>query len=266
MHLDPRESFTKTWRIKNTGTCTWNTDYTAVYASGDNLGPNSITFVGTVPGSTIDISADMVAPNADGQFKIFYQLEDAAGNPITIDDGNTIWAIITVGKVVVNASPTPLASLSTPHAPSTSGGTGTTNCVIQSNASFVSQALDLINSARTTNGLTALTLNDQLNSAAQLHSADMACSGILSHTGTDDSTPASRIAASGYAASITRENIYAQPPQYGGNPQSAMEWWMNSQIHRDAILNAQVTEVGIGYAYYSKSPLGGYFTLDFGAP
>lgn len=266
-HLDPRETFTKTWRIKNSGTCTWNSSYMAVYASGDKLGgPNSVAFSDTAPGATLDISADMAAPNTDGQYKIFYQLEDAAGKPMTIDAGNTIWAIITVGKVIVPPSPTPLASLSTPHAPSSSGGTGTTNCVTQSNAAFASQTLDLINAARATNGLPALTLNDQLSSAAQLHSADMACSGTLSHTGTDGTTPAARIAAAGYSASISRENIYAQPPQYGGNPQAAVDWWMSDQIHRDAILNSQVIQIGIGYAAYSKSPLGGYFTVDFAAP
>ncbi len=41
---------------------------------------------------------------------------------------------------------------------------------------------------------------------------------------------------------------------------------MSDQIHRDAILNAQVTQVGIGYASYSNSPLGGYFTVDFAGP
>ena len=30
-HFDPREAFTKTWRVKNVGTCTWTTEYKAVY-------------------------------------------------------------------------------------------------------------------------------------------------------------------------------------------------------------------------------------------
>jgi uncharacterized protein YkwD len=266
-HLDPRQTFTKTWRIKNTGTCTWSSGYSAVYSSGDHLGvKDSIALGDTSPGATLDISVDMAAPPSDGTYKIFYQLEDPAGKNMTIDAGNTMWAIITVGKVIVNASPTALASLSTPHAASSSGGTGTTNCVTQANAGFANQTLNLINNARTNNGLSALTLNDQLSSAAQLHSADMACNGILSHTGTDGSTPASRIAAAGYSASISRENIYAQPPQYGGNPQAAVDWWMSDQIHRDAILNVQVTQIGVGYATYSASPLGGYFTVDFAAP
>jgi uncharacterized protein YkwD len=267
-HFDPRETFTKTWRIKNTGTCNWDSSYTAVYVSGDNFNaPNMIAFTNTAPGATLDISAAMTAPPGDGKYKIFYQLEDAAGKPMIIDAGNTIWAIITVGKVTVNATPTTTVT-PVSAANSTPGATGTApaGCVTQSNVSFASQTLSLINAARATNGLPALTLSTQLAAAAQAHSMDMACTGNLSHTGSDGSTPASRIAAAGYSASITRENIYAQPPQYGGNPESAMAWWMNSQIHRDAILNAQVTQVGVGYASYAPSPLGGYFTVDFGAP
>jgi uncharacterized protein YkwD len=41
---------------------------------------------------------------------------------------------------------------------------------------------------------------------------------------------------------------------------------MSDPIHQAAILNADVTEVGIGYAAYSRSTLGGYFTVDFAKP
>ena len=264
-HMDTHETFTKTWRVKNTGTCPWTSNYSAIYSSGDVLGPTKpIALSDTAPGATLDISVDMAAPNSDGTFKVFYQLENSSGKAMTVDNGNTLWAIITVGKVLVYSSPTPAAVSGTTGAPS--GGTSTGACVTQANASFLSQTLDLINSARASNGLAALTLNDQLSSAAQSHSIDMACSGNLSHTGSDGSTPDTRITAAGYTASITRENIYAQPPQYGGNPQAAVSWWMGDQIHRDAILNTQVTQIGVGYAAYAASPLGGYFTVDFGAP
>ena len=262
-HFDAKETFTKTWRIKNSGTCSWTSGYTAVYSSGDHLSTSTtIPLSATAPNATVDISANMTAPSADGKYKIFYQIHNAAGQPIPVDDGDTIWAIITVGKIIVPPSPTPASTSST------SGGTTSApaGCVTKGNTDFVAQTVALINNARTTNGLPALTTNPQLTQAAQAHSVDMACSGSLSHTGTDGSTTATRIAAAGYNASISRENIYAQPPQYGGNAQAAVDWWMSDQIHRDAILNAQVTEIGAGYAYYSGSPLGGYFTVDFAAP
>ncbi len=269
-HMDPKETFTKTWRVKNVGTCTWTADYKAVYSSGDALGaPLSIPLSETAPGATIDISANMAAPNADGKYEIFYQLTNAAGNPMPIDAGDTLWALITVGKVIAFPVSTPTTSASTQSVSSgTASGPGlsTASCVYQSNPDFVSQVFTLINAQRTANGLPALTLSDKLSVAAQSHSADMACNDYLSHTGWNGSTPDSRIAAAGYAASTTRENIYAQPPQYGGNAQAAVDWWMGDQIHRDAILNAQVTQMGVGYAAYSRSTLGGYFTVDFAAP
>src|SRR5512133_2298041 len=41
--LDPGEKFTKTWKIQNTGTCTW-TGYTAAFVSGDPMdAPDSVS-------------------------------------------------------------------------------------------------------------------------------------------------------------------------------------------------------------------------------
>jgi uncharacterized protein YkwD len=254
-HFESREAFTKTWRVRNVGTCTWTPEYTAVYLSGERLGgPLTAPLSATAPGATADISMDLAAPASDGTYKLFYQLHNADGLPMPIDAGDSIWTIITVGKTLVYPSATP----------QTSGQAG--GCVTQSNADFAAQMVTLVNAARAVNGLPALTSAAQLNAAAEAHSIDMACTGSLSHIGSDGSQPAARVAAAGFSASITRENIYAQPPQYGGNPQAAMEWWLTSQIHREAVLHADVTQLGVGYAYYSGSPLGGYFTLLFAGP
>ena len=266
-HFDQREGFTKTWRVKNAGTCTWTSGYQAAYSRGDALGaPISVPLSDTAPGATLDISANMAAPARDGKFQIFYQLKNAEGDPMPIDAGDSLWAIITVGKVVAFPPPTATASASTISTGSSGPGLATVSCVTQGNAAFISQTLSLINAARASNNLPALTSSDKLNTAAQSHSEDMACNNFLNHTGWNGSTPDSRIAAAGYAASTARENIYAQPPQYGGNPQAAVDWWMGDPQHRDAILDPQVKDIGIGYASYSRSDLGGYFTVDFASP
>ncbi|MDP2784970.1 MAG: CAP domain-containing protein, partial [Sulfurimicrobium sp.] len=108
-------------------------------------------------------------------------------------------------------------------------------------------------------GLPALTINAQLSSAAQGHAADMACNNTISHTGSDGSSAYSRALASGYSGSFSEEIIYG-----GGGPQAAMSWWMNDQIHRDAILNPNTTEMGVGYAYFSNGSYGDYIAVDFG--
>ena len=41
---------------------------------------------------------------------------------------------------------------------------------------------------------------------------------------------------------------------------------MSNQIHRDAILNPNAVEMGVGYAYVPSTAHGGYYTVDFGSP
>ena len=64
------EDFTKTWRLKNTGTCTWDKDYTVVFSSGTNLAnKSSYDLPGDVsPVETVDISIPMEAPDEKGTF------------------------------------------------------------------------------------------------------------------------------------------------------------------------------------------------------
>ncbi len=265
-HFDPRATFTKTWRVKNSGTCAWTADYKAAYASGDLLGaPLSIPLSQTAPGATLDISTDMAAPGYAGKYQIFYQLVDASGKAMPIDAGNTLWTLITVGNYLASAPATATPGGGT--GASTSGaGLATITCVSQSNSDFLTQLVTLINAQRASNGLPAVTPSDQLSTAAQNHSEDMACNNFLQHSGWNGSTPESRVAAAGYTASIVQENIYAQPPQYGGDAQAAVTWWMSDPIHQAAILDAQVTQIGVGYATYARSDLVGYFTVDFAAP
>jgi uncharacterized protein YkwD len=38
---------------------------------------------------------------------------------------------------------------------------------------------------------------------------------------------------------------------------------MNSQVHRDNILDPKVSEIGVGYVYADQSSYGGYYTINF---
>ena len=79
--LEPGEAFTKTWRVKNSGTCSWTTAYSAVFSSGNSMGgPASQAIGGTVnPGQTIDISINFTAPTTAGDYTAYYKLRDAGG-------------------------------------------------------------------------------------------------------------------------------------------------------------------------------------------
>lgn len=75
------QSFQKTWRLKNVGTCTWTTNYSLVLASGNAMGaPTSIKLVQSVaPGQTTDLQVTMVAPSTAGTYTGFWKLKNASG-------------------------------------------------------------------------------------------------------------------------------------------------------------------------------------------
>lgn len=252
--------FTKTWEFLNNGTCPW-TGFTIVFASGDRMGsPDSAPVPDTAPKSKADISVDLVAPATDGAYTGFFELHDAHDKVIPIGIFNNFWVKITVGDVSITqpaiSTATPAPSNGTPL----SQPKGPLSCNYVNSPSYPGEIANLINQARQKAGLSSLTINSRLAAAAQGHSIDMTCYSLLSHTGSDGSSPQQRIAAAGYSASYSEEIIYA-----GGYPQDAFNWWMNDQIHHDAILNTHVTEMGVGYAYSSDSTYGGYFTVDFGS-
>ncbi|MBN2047327.1 MAG: hypothetical protein JW750_05755 [Anaerolineaceae bacterium] len=138
-------------------------------------------------------------------------------------------------------------------------------CDDSTNGSYESQVIVLINQERAAQGLSALSGNSALTSAARRHSKDMACNGIFSHTGSDGSTPFSRMLDAGYAYSAAAENIYAGGGS-SNSPAAAVSAWMASTGHRANILGAAYVDIGIGYVYSAGSPYGGYYTANFGAP
>lgn len=76
------DTFTKTWRLRNVGTCTWTSDYRVVFDHGDQmLAPDSVPLTsGTVPpGSTVDVSVPMEAPGTPGTYKGYWKLRGPDG-------------------------------------------------------------------------------------------------------------------------------------------------------------------------------------------
>ena len=79
--LDPNETFTKTWRLKNSGTCSWTPSYAVVFSNGDSMGgPATQALTGNVnPGQTMDISVNLKAPATPGDYTGYWKLRNAAG-------------------------------------------------------------------------------------------------------------------------------------------------------------------------------------------
>jgi hypothetical protein len=73
--------FTKVWRLKNIGTCSWTTNYALVFVDGDAMSaPVALGLSGIVnPGQTIDIPVNLISPGKDGRYKGYFKLRNASG-------------------------------------------------------------------------------------------------------------------------------------------------------------------------------------------
>jgi len=100
--FDPNENFTKTWRLKNDGTCTWNTNYKLVFVDGDQMsGPSNKNLTQSVaPGEQVDITVDLKAPGSEGTYKGFWKVADDEGQYFV----HNIWVEI---EVINPAAPPP---------------------------------------------------------------------------------------------------------------------------------------------------------------
>lgn len=116
------------------------------------------------------------------------------------------------------------------------------------NTAFVNRVLELTNEFRAQNGLAPLKLNAELNAAADAHSQDMALQDYFSHTGKNGSQPWDRAKIVGYEARSMGENIAAGYQ----TPETVVQGWINSPGHRANMLNANYTELGVGYYYLAN--------------
>jgi ABC-type amino acid transport substrate-binding protein len=92
----PGDGFVKTWRVQNTGTCTWTPNYRLVYAYGNvtaaQMSGQSVNIPANVaPGQSIDLSVTLIAPQELLTYQGFWQIENAASQRF----GQTIWVAIT---------------------------------------------------------------------------------------------------------------------------------------------------------------------------
>ncbi len=79
--VDPGETFTKTWRIRNAGVCSWTPGYAVVFVSGNQMaGPSVQALAGNVnPNQTVDLSVNLTAPNNEGDYTGNWGLRNASG-------------------------------------------------------------------------------------------------------------------------------------------------------------------------------------------
>jgi uncharacterized protein YkwD len=263
--------FTKTWRIMNTGTCSWAADYTLTHYSEERMeAPASVPLPLTLPGQTADISVELAAPNTIGIHRANFVIKNPTGLIMKINDDSRLWLIINVKTTsAATAAPTTQATQvvgASPTTASSSSGTGLVNatCGYAIDQGKLIELLNAVNAYRSQSSMFAYTVNPKLAQAAQAHAGDMACNQVTAHTGSNGTNVAQRVAASGYVAAYVDENVNISSPVRTG--QEVVDLWVNDQADTHSRLNLvsdTYIEIGIGYVSFNNS---GYYVIVFASP
>jgi Ig-like domain from next to BRCA1 gene len=102
------ETFTKTWKVENNGTCDWIFSFNLVFVSGDSMGGSSQRLSkNIVPGKWTEISVKLKAPINSGAYTGYWQMQTQTGTQF----GATLAVSVVVGtptKTPVPHTPTPI--------------------------------------------------------------------------------------------------------------------------------------------------------------
>jgi len=121
------------------------------------------------------------------------------------------------------------------------------------------EVVDLTNAERKVANLPPLKVNDTLMAAARAHAANMAKQGKLDHV-LDGKKHSDRTKAAGYASGFVGENISWNSK----DPKETVAGWMNSQGHKDNILNKDYADIGVAMTKSEKGEP--YWVQVFGKP
>ena len=91
--MGPGQAFVKSWRVKNTGTCTWKTSYRLSYGFGEKMSglPTALT-AEVLPGTETEISVNLTAPLKPGNYFANWKLTNTAG--IFFGQGLTVMIVV----------------------------------------------------------------------------------------------------------------------------------------------------------------------------
>ncbi|HSF80423.1 MAG TPA: NBR1-Ig-like domain-containing protein, partial [Anaerolineales bacterium] len=79
--FQPDEPFVKTWRLRNTGTCTWTSEYKLAFSEGEAMGASQDIPLPlqVAPGSEANLSVNLTAPTTPGLYRSDWKLRNPNG-------------------------------------------------------------------------------------------------------------------------------------------------------------------------------------------
>ena len=103
--VTPGQAFTKTWKVKNAGSCAWDAGFKFAFTGGEQMGGAPFTLPSAVAaGAVYDISVPLTAPNKSGTLRGNWRMQTAAGQSF----GDEVYVQVVVGG---GAAPTNTGSV-----------------------------------------------------------------------------------------------------------------------------------------------------------
>ncbi len=86
--LGKNDDFTKTWRVQNTGSCTWTTDYALEFVAGDSMDAPLFVPLGkaVAPDEMVDLTLFFTTPNTEDTYVGYWALVNEQGTRIPLEN------------------------------------------------------------------------------------------------------------------------------------------------------------------------------------
>lgn len=107
------QAFTKTWKVKNSGSCAWDAGFKFAFTGGEQMGGTAYTLPSSVAaGAVTDISVAMTAPSKTGTLRGNWRMSTAGGQYF----GDEVYVQVVVGgaAAATNTSGSSTSNTQTP--------------------------------------------------------------------------------------------------------------------------------------------------------
>jgi hypothetical protein len=101
--IAPGTAFTKTWRLRNAGVCTWS-GYSLVFESGELMGGTAQPIGNVPPGQETDVSVSFTAPATPGTYRGYWRVRNASGGMLPVLGGTQGKSFFVDIRVVASSS------------------------------------------------------------------------------------------------------------------------------------------------------------------
>ena len=107
--INANTPFTKVWRLKNNGACTWTPDYQLIFSSGNQMsGASAVNINATVPpNQTVDVAVNLISPPTAGSYAGYWMLRSPTGIVFGIGNNADVafWVKINVSQPTATFDP-----------------------------------------------------------------------------------------------------------------------------------------------------------------